>query len=251
MGRWYPSSFDLLDKEVVNCFLHAEGPGELPTRRTTQQLLGVLSPYGNYQQIGQVCAWAYKEIAESQFPELFVIMGKGGNDYGFFTSLFSGWKTPFGIIDVDKERGQQLMNSFPALQNDYAAFEEGASVEAQLPFLQFASRDKLHELRVLPVLVNSLDYPQCRQLGEAIAELRDGCRMCVIGSCVLYGDVVDTALVDALKRIDTKKVLDIAQVNAARGDLVVFLEAMKSLFARRGRLLHYQPGAAAFAFGLS
>jgi len=45
-------------------------------------------------------------------------------------------------------------------------------------------------------------------------------------------------------------VLDIAQVNAARGDIVVFLEAMKSLFARRGRLLHYQPGAAAFAFGL-
>ncbi len=248
MGKLYSSGFDMLNKEIEQSFLHAEGPGELPIRRTTQQLLGILAPYGNYRDVGHLCAWAYKEIAESQFPDVFVIIGKGGTEYGFFTSLFSGWKTPFGIVDVDKEKGQELIKLFPDLKNDYTAFEQGAAIEAQLPFLQFANRDKLNDVRILPILVNSLDYPKCQALGEAIADLRGNGRICVIGSCTLYGDLVDTALVDALKRMDTKKILDIAQVNAARGDIVVFTEALKHLFARRGRLLHYQPGAAALSF---
>ena len=249
-GKWYPSGFDLLDREINNCFVHAEGPGELPSHRTNKRLLGVISPYGDYQEIGQVCAWAYKEIAESEFPDAYIILGKGGKEYGFFTSLFSGWQTPLGTVNVDKELGQQLMRSFEKLKNDYDALEDGGSIEGQLPFLQFANKDKLQEIKIIPLLINSIDYNACMKLGEAIAELGEKNKVCVIGSCNLYGDVGDAATVDALKRIDTKKIHDIAQVRTANGDFIVFMEAMKHMFARKGRLLNYEPGAAALSFGL-
>ena len=247
-GKWYPSGFDLLDREITNCFLHAEGPGALPSRRTRQRILGIIGPYGSYQDVGQVSAWAYKEIAESEFPDVFIVLSRGGTSYGFHTSLFSGWQTPFGVVHVDKERGQQLLRSFDKLRNNYDALQEGGSLEAQLPFLQFVNKDKLQEIKIIPLLINSIDYPACQQLGEALAELGERCHICIIGSCNLYGDVVDAALIDALKRVDAKKIHDIAQVRTAPGDFVVLIEAMKHLFAREGRLLHYQPGAAALSF---
>ncbi len=245
-GKLYPSSFDLLDKEVVNCFLHAEGPGELPSHRKPKRIFGILSPYGNFQEIGHVCAWAYQQAAECAFPYVFVILGRK-SDTGFSTYLFSGWQTPFGVVESDKEHGQRLLQAFPALKNETAPFDDCMEIETQLPFLQFAGRDKLQEIRIIPILVNSRDYDACQKLGEAIGELSEQCSLCVICSSNLFGEDVDGVLIEALKNIDGKKMKEIAGMKNI-GEIAVFFEAMKSMFAPKGRLLHYSSQHAAMVF---
>jgi len=246
-GGLYSSSFDLLDREITQCFLHAEGPGALPARRTTKNLHGLLSPSGPSRTVGQISAWAYKEMAEAAFPDVFVVIGKGEKE-GFFTYLFSGWETPFGLVHTAKEEGQELIALFPPLRNDALAFASSDAIASQLPFLQFANRDKLSEIVVLPLLVNTLDYPACLRLGEALGDLGEQHALCIIGSSNLYGDAVDHAVVEGLKSIDVKKIHDVTHVNKSAGDLLVFAEAMKSLFVKQGKLLHYTPGHAAMVF---
>ena len=249
LGKYAPTGFDLLDKSITQCFLHAEGPGALPTRhRTSRKLLGVLSPYGVYDKIGYLSAWSYARVAESALPDIFVVIGQATAAEGFFTYLFSGWETPFGKVQSGKDRGQILLQLFPLLKHDAAAFSRADAIEAQLPFLQFVNKDALRELTILPLLVNSTDYDACQRLGEALGELGEQCHLSIIGSCNLTGDVVDPALVDALKTIDVKKIRDILSVRHASGELLVFAEAMKSLYARQGRLLAYRPGSASMVF---
>ncbi len=247
-GTLYASSFDLLDKEISQCFLHAEGPGALPGQRTARRTLGILVPEGRYSDVGYVGAWAHRQLGESVFPEVFVVLGRGGQRDGFFTFLFSGWETPFGVVQVHLEVGHTLLHAFPGLRNDYASFGRESAIEVQLPFLQYCHRDKLRELQFLPLLVQSKDYDACAQLGEALAELQERYRLCVVASCNLYGDEVDAALVDALKRLDTKEVRDILHLRSAPGDFLVFAEAMKNMFTDEGKLLCYRPGAAALSY---
>jgi AmmeMemoRadiSam system protein B len=247
-GKLYPSSFDLLDKGIQACFTHAEGPGALPSGRVDRRVYGILSPPGVYQDIGHINAWSYKVLGESSFPDVFVVLGHGQHHEGFSTYLFSGWETPFGVVDVDKKHGNMLLSSFPELVNRVDEPADYAVIESQLPFLQFVNKDYLQDLKIIPLLITSKDYIACKRLGEILGELGEQCNLCVIGSCSLYGEVVDPALLEGLKTLDTKKVTDIVQMNAMRGDLIVFIEAMKTLFAKKGDLLYYHLGKAALSF---
>lgn len=239
----------MLDKSITQSFLHAEGPGELPSRhRSSKKLLGVLTPVGLYDAVGPLAAWSYGHLAESALPDVFVVLGKATASEGFFTYLFSGWETPFGVVQVDKVRGQTLLHSFPSLKNDVQAFAAADAIETQLPFLQFVNNDILRQLTILPLLVNSTDYDACQRLGEALGELGEQNNLCLIGGCNLVNDLTDPALIDALKTINTKKIRDILQVRRASGELLVFAEAMKSLYVSQGKLLAYQPGYASMVF---
>lgn len=243
----YPSGFNLLDKEVTNCFLHAEGPGELPSQRGNRNVVGVLTPNGKYREMGHMCAWAHKEIAEAEFPDVFVIIGRGESE-GFSTYLFSGWETPFGIVNVDKKRGDFILKNFENLKNEAKSFKDEKTIGSQLPFLQFSNKDRVKDIKIIPILVNSKDYSECSKLGQVIGDLGEDCKVCVVGSCNLYGDVVDNALVDGLKNVDVKKVSDIVKVKNVPGDFIVFVEAVKQLFAKKGDLMYYHPGYASMVF---
>ena len=74
-GQFYESSFDELNKQIEISFKDKFGPGELPVKRTNKKIYGIISPHAGYSFSGPCQAWAYKEIAENAFPDLYVIVG--------------------------------------------------------------------------------------------------------------------------------------------------------------------------------
>ena len=66
-----------------------------------------------------------------------------------------GYETPLGLARTDQEFARMLLAKNTELKADEEGFTDEHSVEVQIPFLQFATKDKMHELKILPMLVSS------------------------------------------------------------------------------------------------
>ena len=102
-GQFYESSFDSLNKQIENCFHDKRGPGDLPVeKRSDQRISAVIVPHAGYMFSGACAAWAHKEIAESNFPDAFILLGP--NHFGTGSGLSIGdWRTPLGLVKTHKD----------------------------------------------------------------------------------------------------------------------------------------------------
>ena len=74
-GMFYESGFGELNNQIEDCFKHKFGPGDLPVNKRYKKISGVIVPHAGYLYSGQCATWAYKEIAESEFPDIFIMIG--------------------------------------------------------------------------------------------------------------------------------------------------------------------------------
>ena len=165
-GQFYERDFDKLNKQIEACFQSKYGPGALPVKRTDKKIEGVIVPHAGYSYSGACAAWAFKEIAESLFPSVFLLIGPNHFGYGSGLSI-EDWRTPFGIVRTDKDLVRGLKdNTVLKIAEQHHITEH--SVEVQLPFLQFSNKDMLKNLRIAPIaLGQDIDFDV---LGKQIAQ---------------------------------------------------------------------------------
>ncbi len=162
-GQFYEEKFDELDKQIKTSFM--EGPGDLPIKRKDKKIYGILVPHAGYIYSANCQAWAYKEIAESKFPETYIILAPNHNEIGHSISISSlDWETPFGNIKNDTLLGKKLVQTFDFIKLDNLAHEREHSIEVQLPFLQFASKDNLRTLKILPISIKNITSEQIQKI---------------------------------------------------------------------------------------
>jgi AmmeMemoRadiSam system protein B len=144
-GQFYSDRFDELTKELDLCF--KKGP-KSAGKRTDKKLVGVIAPHAGYFYSGSTAAFSYKAIAESEFPDIFVILGVS---HGGFDSCASkaDWETPLGVVKNDVEFTESLK-----IKIDEKAHASEHSIEVQLPFLQYANKDRLKDIRICPIMIN-------------------------------------------------------------------------------------------------
>ena len=171
-GTFYSGKFDHLEEQIVSCFNHKFGPGDLPLKKRTKKLKAIIVPHAGYAYSGPCAAWAYKEVAEAEFPDLFIIIGPSHSGYSSAISI-EDWKTPFGLIKTDKEFALKLKENSDLKVNE-KVHENEHSVEVQLPFLQFVNKDNMSKLRILPiVLTNDIDYKKlAKDFKKIIKEMK-------------------------------------------------------------------------------
>jgi AmmeMemoRadiSam system protein B len=149
-GQFYESDFDSLNKQIEACFNSERGPGALPIKRTDKEIKAVIVPHAGYQFSGACAAWAYKEIAESQFPKAFVLLGP--NHFGFGSGLsIEDWKTPFGVVKTDKDMVRGLKDNTQLKIAEQHHITEH-SLEVQVPFLQFSNKDNIQFIKLVPMV---------------------------------------------------------------------------------------------------
>lgn len=152
-GQFYEAQEFALDKQIQGCFEDKNGPGDLPLNKRTNDIKAVIVPHAGYIFSGPCAAWAYKEIAESKFPDLYIIIGPShNNNVNVLTT--KGYETPLGLARTDQEFARVLLEKNDELKDDDEAFITEHSVEVQVPFLQFVSKDNMHQLKILPILVS-------------------------------------------------------------------------------------------------
>lgn len=257
-GTFYEKNFGKLDKQIISCFLSKLGPGELPVKRTNKPVHAIIVPHAGYVFSGSCASWAYKEIAESKFPKTYVILGPNHTGRGpeFSTYMFSDWDTPFGSVKIDKGLGNALIKKFPDLTNETEAHSFEHSIEVQLPFLQFASKDNLDKLKFLPLCISSVDYEKLVKLGKALSEFEDIVVICSsdfthYGSS--YGFVpflyskkenlckLDAEAIDCIKELNSKEFFNFAKKTTICGKspIVSAIEFCKSKAIKKANLLSY------------
>src|SRR3989338_5047411 len=95
-GELYEAKEFDLDKQITACFEDKNGPGDLPLSKRESKIQAIIAPHSAYNLSGPCAAWAYKEIAESGFPDLYIILA-AGHEPTENTVGMQGYETPLGL----------------------------------------------------------------------------------------------------------------------------------------------------------
>jgi AmmeMemoRadiSam system protein B len=154
-GQFYPGGKEELLSSIKESFTSKFGPGSLPEKRGKGKVYGAISPHAGYVYSGAGNAWVFKEIGEAEFADVYVILGV--NHSGPNTCVSDeDWETPLGTVACDKEFVGLLEEKGLAVDNEAHHMEH--SIEVQLPFLQFVSKDRINELKIVPIMIADGDF---------------------------------------------------------------------------------------------
>lgn len=258
-GMFYQDTFDKLDKQITLCFENKLGPGELPGKRKNKIIKGGIAPHAGYSLSGPCAAWFYKEIGEAKLPDCYIILGPNHSGTGsdFSTYLFSDWETPFGDVKIDKNLAYQLTKNFPKLINESGPNLQEHSIEVQLPFLQFANRNQLDKIKILPILIKNYDYSTLTKLAKAISELDKNITIIASSDFTHYGPNygftpflhaikdniyrIDGKALDLIKEFNSQEFLKYSSKQTICGvaPIITAMQATKKLGAEKARTLSY------------
>lgn len=137
-GVSYDKNPAVLKDNLGEYFLEPKGPG-LPTGASSEgHLPGIIVPHIDLRIGGASYAWAYKELAEAESPELIVVLGTG---HSGLRSLYSLTKkrfvTPLGEVHVDTDFVDRMTaESLDDVFADELAHRSEHTIEFQLLFIQ-------------------------------------------------------------------------------------------------------------------
>ncbi len=253
-GQFYEGDFHKLDKQIQNAF--ESGPGSLPLEKRNKDVIAAIVPHAGYQFSAKCASWAYKEVGESKFPEVFIIIGvnHSGSSNKALISM-QDWNTPFGSIKVDKDACRRLISDF--IKEDETAHSQEHSIEVQLPFLQLISKNNLDRLKIVPIILNSLDFDLIKKIAEKIFALKKP--MIIIASSdfihygVNYGYMpfrfnikqevanLEKQFFNLISELKTEKFISLVEKTGATicgaAPIAVLLELVKKFNIDHGRLL--------------
>ncbi len=182
-GQLYAQEYVQLMKQLDASYQHDLGPGDLPTRRTEESILGVIVPHSHVELSGACAAWAYKMVAEHALPKTFVVLVPDhSGSFVNYATVLEDFETAFGVLKVDKELAEALIAD--GIVSRTSSLSEPA-LEVQLPFLQHACKDRLHDLRILPLVVPHSHNAEA--LAARLLELRNDVVVLVASNFTRFG----------------------------------------------------------------
>ncbi len=154
-GKYYSKAESVLKENLEEAFKGERGPGALPTFERDDEVKAVIAPHSPYKYAAPCAAWSYKALAESEMPDVYVIIGSNhlSNRSGTTTETF---QTPLGLARVDQDLAKSLVRKGNISLDDEIHNEEH-TVEVQLPYLQFANESSLEKIKILPILLSESD----------------------------------------------------------------------------------------------
>lgn len=235
-GKSYPAEpFQL--QETLNSFYMEEKGAGLPGRRTGKTPRALVAPHIDLRNGGPTYTHAYRTLAESEPPDLFLILGTGHMGLPeMFSVSTKDFATPLGVSPVDGDFLRAFREAVgPSRFREDLTHRHEHTIEFQAVFLQHLYGPE--KIPVVPVLasfsyadVEASQEPGRRLLdlfaqGVRKAEMVTGKRVCLVASVDLahigprYGDSFrpDQRIVQSVSEKD-RRMLELV----ASGDLKGF-----------------------------
>lgn len=179
-GRWYSSDAAVLAAQIDRLLDDAPKPKSGLTPRI------LILPHAGYQYSGRTAAAGYRLIGvtgkPALVPEIIVIIAP--SHYSSFNGCSAleadAWETPLGRVKIDRRLAEMLRGGM--FTNDPNVHEVEHSIEIHLPFIQRIYRDKIERLKILPVLVGSIDRTQAHAAAKRLAAATAGKSVLYIAS---------------------------------------------------------------------
>lgn len=175
-GRFYPGNETAL-KDQINAFFK-----NVQSQEPKGRPVAIIAPHAGYQYSGQVAAYGYKAIKDCEFERVIILALK----HNLGTKRVRGvsiinpkhFKTPLGLVNVDQDACNQLLNTSKLFGIYDDAFKEEHSLETQLPFLQMTIKN----FKLVPLMVCFLIQDDFDQVANAIKPLITNKTLLVVSS---------------------------------------------------------------------
>jgi AmmeMemoRadiSam system protein B/AmmeMemoRadiSam system protein A len=247
-GSWYPSDADEL-AEMVGGMLAAVSPVD-------GEPIGLIVPHAGYAYSGPVAASGFKQLEGVEYDVAVIIAADHQLPLSAPISIWTagGFETPLGVVPVDVELAQALVEADLRITDDPAAHEGEHPIEIELPFLQRVCPD----CHIVPVLMGADDEETVQTLADALLAALPGRRAVVIASSDLshyptYDDahVVDGATLAAIETFDPARVREtidelmavgfsnLATCACGEGPILVTMQVARGLGAETATVLRY------------
>jgi MEMO1 family protein len=200
-GMFYPGAANTLRELIATM---------VDVKAKKQDVFGAVLPHAGYVYSGSIAGAAVSRI---KFKDTFIIIGPNHTGLGKpFSIMTKGiWKTPLGDVPIDTEMAEQLVAASTYLKEDHDAFAEEHSVEVQLPFLQFFSKD----IKFVPIILASQPDPKVYlEIGGQLARALSvsGEKAVIIASSDMthyqpkkIAETKDTHAIDAILALDPEE----------------------------------------------
>jgi MEMO1 family protein len=162
-GTFYANNADVL-KADIDGYLAKAIPEKIEGK-----VLGLISPHAGYMYSGQTAAHAYKTLIGGHYDTVIIVApSHQAFFYGGAIQEKGGYKTPFGVVDIDEEFTSRLIEiGGELILSDPKAHKGEHSIEVQLPFLQTI----LKGFKFVPFIQGmSQDTALAAQLGNLLYE---------------------------------------------------------------------------------
>lgn len=216
-----------------------------------EKVIGAVSPHAGLMYSGPVAGAVYSAI---DFPETFMLIGPNHTGLGSQVSLMEAgeWEIPTGVFQIDEKLARRIAMNVPLVTKDTKAHMFEHSLEVQLPFIAYFSKEK----KIVPLAVLSATVEECRIIGEGVAKaIRDvGYPVVVVASSDMSHYVPDDVArqkdrmaIDKILSLDPEGLYETVRKEKISMcgylPVTIMLFAAKALGAHSARLVKYSTSA--------
>ena len=192
-GKFYDDNPDALRGQIES-FLKVD-----PEFKVNEKPIALISPHAGYIYSGLVAAHGYSIVKKHKYNRVIILAPShyGKRFRGVSVVRFTHYKTPLGMVEVDREVCDELLDSthlgFKEETSDHepifgtvpTAHIMEHSIETQLPFLQLVMDD----FKIVPLLIGYLKKGDYQVIAKAIKPFIDENTLIIASSDFLhYGD---------------------------------------------------------------
>jgi AmmeMemoRadiSam system protein B/AmmeMemoRadiSam system protein A len=239
-GTWYDASGEVLSRQVKEFLNAAKPPAGNPGA-----LVALVVPHAGYAYSGPTAGFGYARLAKEPFTTAIVVGPSHRSRFPGVAVDPRPYQTPLGTAAVDQNLVRRIQESGgDMVQSDPRVFDVEHCLEIQVPFLQTIRPG----VRIVPILMGSMDLETCRALGRILADIgRDpGVRLICSTDLSHFltdkeAEAMDGELAALVKKMDPEalhRALSEGKVEACGGGpLVAVMMAAKALGAGRADVL--------------
>lgn len=154
-GQFYPASSEELAREVGSYML---------TDSERREALAVVSPHAGYVYSGHVAGAVFSSVV---VPERFIVLSPNHTGLGAAAAIMSegAWSIPGADVPIDAELAAAITSRSKLLEEDHLAHMREHSLEVQLPFIRWSSKDP----KFVPICLRTHRYNDLEEIGKAMA----------------------------------------------------------------------------------
>ena len=173
-GSWYSNDPEVLKGEITDYLNSAK---VLPIEG---EVIALISPHAGLIYSGKTSAYGFKALEGKRIDKVILVGFSHRIDFdGIAAFTPGGFKTPLGILTIDKELTKEISSAHEKIFTYPRAFENENSVELIIPFIQaFFDQPK-----VVLLALGRQSWENTRILGQALAKaLRNESDFLIIAS---------------------------------------------------------------------
>ena len=212
-GSWYSDDPVELATLIDEMLAAAQPVDGTPT--------GLIVPHAGYAYSGPVAAAGFRQLAQGEYDVAVIIASDHRPPLSAPISVWAegGFETPLGVVPVNVELAQALVEADPRITFDPAAHEGEHPIEIELPFLQRACPN----CSIVPVLMGAGDEETVQALAGALLAELPGQRAVVVAS----SDLSHYPTYDDALRVDgaTLAAVEIGDPVRVRGTILGLMAA--------------------------